>query len=234
MMKIWHDTVDAPRTPRRVSPGQQVDMTVGTWPIAPGQAVWITWDAVSLDGNRTEGTTAAHWQRNTEVNSYRMARLDPFAEGDQVSYTVHGSSSDGSVQTAPVSLRVRPLYIAWLWHQHQPLYRDPAAPNDSGSYRYPWVRLHAIRDGIGSLERVEMLVAVGGVMAGARRFQITLGPFPAPTQRLVFRFNWDHAGCKHESPCCLSGPQEIRFDRTRRRTPQKASADSSHSIGRQR
>jgi hypothetical protein len=83
-----------------------------------------------------------------------------------------------------------------------------------------------------SPEHVEKLVAVGGVMAGARRFQITLGPFPAPTQRLVFRFYCEHAGCKHESPCCLSGPQEIRFDRTRPRTPQKASADSSHSIGR--
>ena len=41
---------------------------------------------------------------------------------------------------------MRPLYIAWLWHQHQPLYRDPAAPDAPGSYRYPWVRLHAIRD----------------------------------------------------------------------------------------
>ena len=25
----------------------------------------------------------------------------------------------------------------------------------------------------------------------------------------------EHPGCKHEAPCCLSGPQEIRFVRTR-------------------
>lgn len=145
-MHIWHDTVDAPRTPRRMSPGRQVDVTVGTWPIAPGQAVWMTWDAVSLDGNRTEGRTVARWRRNTDVNSYWTARLGPFVEGDQIHYTVHGSSSEGAVQTAPVSLRVRPLYVAWLWHQHQPLYRDPASTNERRSYRCPWVRLHAIRD----------------------------------------------------------------------------------------
>lgn len=77
-----------------------------------------------------------------------------------------------------------------------------------------------------SLERVETLVAVGGVMAGARRFQVTLGPFPAPAQRLAFRFSCEHPGCQHESPCCLSGPQEITFDRTRRRTATRASVDS--------
>jgi hypothetical protein len=78
-----------------------------------------------------------------------------------------------------------------------------------------------------SPERAEALVAVGGVMAGARRFQITLGPFPAPTQRLVFRFYCEHPGCKHEAPCCLSESQEITLDRTRSQTPQKQSRDSS-------
>jgi hypothetical protein len=62
-------------------------------------------------------------------------------------------------------------------------------------------------------------------MAGARRFQTTLGPFPAPAQRLVFRFFCEHPGCKHDAPCCLSGPREITFDRTRPRIPQKAAAD---------
>jgi len=77
-----------------------------------------------------------------------------------------------------------------------------------------------------SLDRVETLVAVGGVMAGARRFQVTLGPFPASAQRLTFRFSCEHQGCTHESPCCLSGPQEITVDRSRRRTPTRASVDS--------
>jgi hypothetical protein len=77
-----------------------------------------------------------------------------------------------------------------------------------------------------SPERVEALVAVGGVMAGARRFQVTLGPFPASAQRLAFGFSCEHPGCTHASPCCLSEPQEITFDRTQRRTPSSASVAS--------
>lgn len=38
------------------------------------------------------------------------------------------------------------LALALLWHQHQPVYRDTAHPTPAGSYRQPWVRLHAIRD----------------------------------------------------------------------------------------
>jgi alpha-amylase/alpha-mannosidase (GH57 family) len=106
----------------------------------------VTWQRVAENGDHAEGTAVAEWQRNTEVNSYWTARLGPFADGDRVTYVVHGSSPEGAVQTGPSSFRVKPLHIAWLWHQHQPLYRDPDAPEASGSYRYPWVRLHAIRD----------------------------------------------------------------------------------------
>jgi alpha-amylase/alpha-mannosidase (GH57 family) len=40
-----------------------------------------------------------------------------------------------------------PLYVAFIWHQHQPLYksRDPQS-NLSGRYRLPWVRLHGTKD----------------------------------------------------------------------------------------
>ncbi len=34
------------------------------------------------------------------------------------------------------------IYLIFLWHMHQPYYRDPL----SGSYRLPWVRLHGIKD----------------------------------------------------------------------------------------
>ena len=37
-----------------------------------------------------------------------------------------------------------------LWHQHQPLYKDLQAKRPQGSYRFSWVRLHAIRDYIGT------------------------------------------------------------------------------------
>ena len=146
-MNIWHDTPDAPRTPRRVSPKQNVELTIGTWPIGPEQSVRIVWTAIGANGDQSNGTVAAQWQYNTDVNSYWTAHLGPFADGDSVTYTVQGSSGGDNVHTSPYAIRVRPtLYIAWLWHQHQPLYRDPAAPAPSGSYRYPWVRLHAIRD----------------------------------------------------------------------------------------
>jgi len=42
-----------------------------------------------------------------------------------------------------------PLSVAFLWHMHQPYYRDR-----SGLYRLPWVRLHAVKD---YLDMVEIL-----------------------------------------------------------------------------
>ncbi|NDJ16811.1 glycoside hydrolase [Myxacorys almedinensis] len=40
-----------------------------------------------------------------------------------------------------------PLYVAFIWHQHQPLYKsrsNSSAPG--GQYRLPWVRLHGTKD----------------------------------------------------------------------------------------
>jgi alpha-amylase/alpha-mannosidase (GH57 family) len=46
------------------------------------------------------------------------------------------------------------LNVCLVWHQHQPLYRDPAAKSPRGSYRLPWVRLHALRDYFGMAARL--------------------------------------------------------------------------------
>lgn len=35
-----------------------------------------------------------------------------------------------------------PLYVAFVWHQHQPQYKSRL----TGTYRMPWVRLHALKD----------------------------------------------------------------------------------------
>lgn len=35
-----------------------------------------------------------------------------------------------------------PLFVAFLWHMHQPFYKDPF----TGKYRLPWVRLHGTKD----------------------------------------------------------------------------------------
>jgi len=45
-----------------------------------------------------------------------------------------------------------PLYVAFIWHQHQPYYLDPA----TGEYSLPWVRMHATKD---YLHMVELLRA---------------------------------------------------------------------------
>ncbi|MGB5595593.1 MAG: glycoside hydrolase, partial [Crocosphaera sp.] len=40
-----------------------------------------------------------------------------------------------------------PLYVAFIWHQHQPLYKSREAIDDpSGQYRMPWARLHGVKD----------------------------------------------------------------------------------------
>jgi alpha-amylase/alpha-mannosidase (GH57 family) len=71
------------------------------------------------------------------------------------------------------------------------------------------------------------LVAVGGVMAGTRRFQVTLGPFPVSAKRLRFRFRCEHPGCDGRAPCCAGEAQEMRFGRGRARVPRRTSAPSS-------
>lgn len=40
-----------------------------------------------------------------------------------------------------------PLHVAFIWHQHQPLYKCRASSSlASGQYRLPWVRLHGTKD----------------------------------------------------------------------------------------
>jgi alpha-amylase/alpha-mannosidase (GH57 family) len=47
-------------------------------------------------------------------------------------------------------MRDNPLHVAFVWHMHQPYYKDPL----SGYYRLPWVRLHGTKD---YLDMVEIL-----------------------------------------------------------------------------
>lgn len=63
-------------------------------------------------------------------------------------------------------------------------------------------------------EQSASLVPVGGVMAGASRFQITLGPFPEDSTTLTFRFTCEHSGCRREAACCRGEMQEIRLTQT--------------------
>ena len=50
----------------------------------------------------------------------------------------------------------QPLYVAFVWHMHQPCYRDLATGNCS----MPWVRLHAAKDYVDMVERLEAFPAI--------------------------------------------------------------------------
>jgi hypothetical protein len=39
----------------------------------------------------------------------------------------------------------RQLNVAFLWHMHQPTYRDLLQTSNAGVYPVPWVRVHALR-----------------------------------------------------------------------------------------
>ena len=145
-MQLWHGTADAPRLPVRVSAGEWVALHLGTWPIAPGQAVWVTC-RVERESGAVEGRVPAVWQYNQGVNSYWRAEIGPFLDGDLVVYSVRGRGLDGTAVGPSGRFRVGPkLHLALLWHQHQPLYRPGGEAPGPGRFVQPWVRLHGIRD----------------------------------------------------------------------------------------
>lgn len=146
-MYLWHLTTDTPRAPHRVSAGDWVTLTIGTWPIEPGQEVWVTTRTEGTGDAVSEDRVAAVWERNEGANSYWRAEVGPFADGDRVRYTVHGATPGGDMTGPSLEFGVGPkLHLALLWHQHQPLYKDLTVASPTGSYSQPWVRLHAIRD----------------------------------------------------------------------------------------
>ncbi len=146
-MNLWHLTHDTPRTPYRVSPGERVTVDIGTWPIEPGQAVEVQYWVEHPDRTTVTGRVEAVWHHNADSNSYWRAEFGPFARGDRVAYYADGYAPGGGAATSTASLDVGPkLYLAILWHQHQPIYKDTAHPTQQGSYLQPWVRLHAIRN----------------------------------------------------------------------------------------
>lgn len=146
-MLVWHLTADAARTPARVSAHDWVALGIGTWPIEPGQAVWAEVDVEHADGTTVHGVAPGRWVHNHGENSYWSVELPPFARGDRVDYRVRARSAAGGVEGPSASFRVGPkLYLALLWHQHQPLYKDESLPSQMGSYLYSAVRRHAVRD----------------------------------------------------------------------------------------
>jgi len=95
-MVIWHNTVDASRIPEYVSPGQDVELWIGTYPIEGGQSVWLELTLRKADGKEMSCKMPAQWHSNNEQrnNSYWRTLLGTFEAGDRVEYRIFGSHDD--------------------------------------------------------------------------------------------------------------------------------------------
>ena len=146
-MEIWHLTPETPRFPYHVSGGESVNLKIGTWPVEPGQRVWIEFSIVHADGSAESGRSEGTWNFNLDANSYWFADFGPFRDDDRADYRVRGESGSARAEAGPFAFRVGPkIHLALLWHQHQPLYRNLRSRRAKGSYVFPWVRLRSLRD----------------------------------------------------------------------------------------
>jgi alpha-amylase/alpha-mannosidase (GH57 family) len=133
-----------------------VRLRIGTWPVEPSQQVWVEFAVTSWGGITTTNRVRAHWAENRGENSYWETTLGPFDDGDRIRYRATASVGGNTSATDETAFAVGPaIHLALLWHQHQPLYRDLTAP-PSGGYRFPWVRLHALRDYLGMAHLVAL------------------------------------------------------------------------------
>jgi alpha-amylase/alpha-mannosidase (GH57 family) len=154
-MQVWHGAEDTVRSPLRVRAGERVHLRLGTWPIQPDQSVWVEVEARSR-GADSSARSEAIWSSNAGSNSYWHAELGPYSDGDRIEYRIEASGPDGVARTGPFTFTVGArMHLAILWHQHQPLYKVRGARGGRGSYRFPWVRLHALRDYFGMASILE-------------------------------------------------------------------------------
>lgn len=98
-VKLWHNTNDSPRLPDNVRSGQTVELWIGTYPIEPGQHVKVEWRATQPDGTSRSGNVPAFWQYNDLAlgDSYWLATIGPFQQGDRVEYSIIGTSGGSTL-----------------------------------------------------------------------------------------------------------------------------------------
>ncbi|NOT58455.1 MAG: hypothetical protein HOP18_27995 [Deltaproteobacteria bacterium] len=146
-MQVWHLTPETPRTPYHLNADERATLRIGTYPIEPDHTVWVALQVFSSNGKERADHVEAHWLQNENNNSYWEAKIGPFGDADRVLYRVHAHHLTDEVQTPPAELTVGPaIHLAFLWHMHQPLYRDLSRTDPKGAYPVPWVRLHGLRD----------------------------------------------------------------------------------------
>ncbi len=109
-MVLWHNEEDTQRSPQEVGAGEQLGLWIGTWPIEFGQYVFIEWRVTNGNDTAITGKLNAEWQYNDfgRSNSYWLATLGPFQEGDKVEYTIRGQSVGGVAGPITFSFTVGP------------------------------------------------------------------------------------------------------------------------------
>jgi hypothetical protein len=84
-MNLWQLIPDPSREPHPLILGERVKLRIGTWPIEPGQRVWMIYRVNDGADLRCD----AVWDRNEGANSYWSCELGPFSRSTRVSYTLH-------------------------------------------------------------------------------------------------------------------------------------------------
>lgn len=100
LLGVWHSPYGydelyaaqpTERSPRDPMAGESVTIHATTWPIAPGQSVWITWSINAI----AQAPRGARWDYNSGNNSFWKVDLGSFERGDLVEYTVHADVNGG-------------------------------------------------------------------------------------------------------------------------------------------
>ncbi len=98
-----YGTQPTERAPRDPMAGQNVTLRTTTWPVSPGQTVWITWTKNGV----AQTPTGAAFDHNSGNNTYWSLNLGSFARGDQISYTVRANvDGAGERTTGPFAFAV--------------------------------------------------------------------------------------------------------------------------------
>lgn len=121
------------------------------------------------------GRESVGWRRRSHVAIQRTSEqllgreLGPVLgwRSSDVSGVGCGERQQVLPQTATLTVRPK-LYLALLWHQHQPIYKDITLERPEGSYLHPWVRVHSLRDYysmarmVGEHDRVHVTINLSG------------------------------------------------------------------------
>ncbi|ADB33101.1 glycoside hydrolase family 31 [Kribbella flavida DSM 17836] len=98
-----YNTAPTERAPRDPMAGQAVQVKATTWPVSPGQTVWITWTKNGV--NQTP--VGAAFDYNSGNNTYWKVALGTFARGDKITYTVNADVDGANQKTSgPFSFAV--------------------------------------------------------------------------------------------------------------------------------